>query len=122
MLNCGTAGAVFQLSGLYGLHHIDPTAASLGHHLPDQFILFDLLQVPLYGGASLVNCFLVVDTDVDFRLLFLFTALCPEQRAVARHNHAAVEIQLKVIRDIIRDGEESVNKESALVICEVLKV
>ena len=58
----------------------------------------------------------------DFRLLFLFTALCPEQRAVARHNHAAVETQLKVIRDIIKDGEESVNKESALVICEVLKV
>ena len=62
----------------------------------------------------------------DFRLLFLFTALCPEQREIARHNHEAVEIQLKVIRDIIRDiirdGDESVNKESALVICEVLKV
>ena len=58
----------------------------------------------------------------DFRLLFLFTALCPEQRDIARHNHEAVEIQLKVIRDIIREGEESVSKESALVICEVLKV
>ena len=58
----------------------------------------------------------------DFRLLFLLTALCPEQRAVARHNHAAVETQLKVIRDIIEDGEESVSQESALVICEVLKV
>ena len=58
----------------------------------------------------------------DFRLLFLFTALCPEQREIARHNHEAVEIQLKVIRDIIKEGQESVSKESALVICEVLKV
>ena len=58
----------------------------------------------------------------DFRLLFLFTALCPEQRDVARHNHEAVEIQLKVIRDIIKDGQESVSNESTLVIGEVLKV
>ena len=58
----------------------------------------------------------------DFRLLFLFTALCPEQRDVARHNHEAVEIQLKVIRDIIKDGQESVSNESTQVIGEVLKV
>ena len=32
----------------------------------------------------------------DFRVLFLFTALCPEQRDLARHNHGAVPILLQV--------------------------
>ena len=32
----------------------------------------------------------------DFRVLFLFTALCPEQRELARHNHGAVPILLQV--------------------------
>ena len=56
----------------------------------------------------------------DFRLLFLFTALLPEQREIARHNHDGVEKLLKVVRDACQDPD--LNENTSLVMCEALKV
>ena len=56
----------------------------------------------------------------DFRLLFLFTALCPEQRDIARHNHDAVETLIKVLDTAAESSE--LDSGSADVVCEDLKV
>jgi len=62
----------------------------------------------------------------DFRLLFLFTALCPEQREVAKYNHEG----LKTLRDALDDvmnrktgmEDPSLSEDDCLVACEILKV
>merc|ERR1719154_728069 len=62
----------------------------------------------------------------DFRLLFLFTALCPEQREVAKYNHEG----LKTLRDALDDllngkmgmEEPFLSEDDCLVACEILKV
>jgi len=62
----------------------------------------------------------------DFRLIFLFTALCPEQRDVAKYNHEG----LKTLRDALDDilngktemEEPSLTEDDCLVVCEILKV
>ena len=56
----------------------------------------------------------------DFRLLFLFTALLPEQREIAKHNHDGVEKLLKVVRDACQAPE--IDDNTNLVMCEALKV
>lgn len=63
----------------------------------------------------------------DFRLLFLFTALCPEQRDIAKHNHDGVSI----LRESIEKGmleqkafqdDPSLDIQECAVVCEILKV
>ena len=56
----------------------------------------------------------------DCRLLFLFTALRPEQRELARHNLQAVNILLDVIKSVLSKPE--VTAGDGVVVCEVLKV
>ena len=56
----------------------------------------------------------------DCRLLFLFTALLPEQRNIARHNLDAVNILLGVLQTVLAAPE--VGQEDGSVVCEVLKV
>jgi hypothetical protein len=63
----------------------------------------------------------------DCRLLFLFTALCPEQRDIARHNHhgiAAVRaaVETGLLERKAREEEPSLDAEECAVICEMLKV
>lgn len=62
----------------------------------------------------------------DFRLLFLFTALCPEQRDIAKYNHDGLNTLREAIEDILSAKynmeEPSLDEEDSLVICEVLKV
>ena len=56
----------------------------------------------------------------DCRLLFLLTALRPEQRVLARHNLRAVNILLDVIKSVLCQSE--VSPGEGVVVCEVLKV
>ena len=56
----------------------------------------------------------------DCRLLFLFTALLPEQRNIARHNLDAVNILLGVLQTVLAAPE--MGQEDGSVVCEVLKV
>ena len=56
----------------------------------------------------------------DCRLLFLFTALCPEQREIARHNLSAVNILLSHLQGALNNSQ--LEQEEAAVVCEVLKV
>ena len=56
----------------------------------------------------------------DFRLLFLFTALLPEQREIAKHNHDGVDKLLKVVRDACQAPD--LDENTSLVMCEALKV
>jgi len=62
----------------------------------------------------------------DFRLLFLFTALCPEQREIAKYNHEGVKLLCTTIDDIIKEksskDEQSLGEEECSLICEILKV
>jgi len=62
----------------------------------------------------------------DFRLLFLFTALCPEQRDIAKYNHDGLKTLRDALNDILDNKSEmeepSLNEEDCLVICEILKV
>ena len=62
----------------------------------------------------------------DFRLLFLFTALCPEQREVAKYNHEGLKVLREALDDILSgksDTEEPfLAEQDCLVICEILKV
>ena len=56
----------------------------------------------------------------DCRLLFLFTALRPEQRELARHNLQAVDILLNVVKSVLSKPELTAG--DGVVMCEVLKV
>jgi len=62
----------------------------------------------------------------DFRLLFLFTALCPEQREIAKYNHEGLKTLRESLEEILNakfDMEEpSLGEEDCLIVCEVLKV
>jgi len=62
----------------------------------------------------------------DLRLLFLFTALCPEQREIAKYNHEGLNTLREALEDIISAKHEmeepSLNEDDCLIICEVLKV
>ena len=62
----------------------------------------------------------------DFRLLFLFTALCPEQRDIAKYNHDGLNTLREALEDILSakfDMEEpSLDEEDCTIICEILKV
>jgi len=57
----------------------------------------------------------------DFRLMFLFTALCPEQREIAKYNHDGLTV-LREALDKIVSVEECLVEEDCLVVCEILKV
>merc|ERR1719228_3153917 len=56
-----------------------------------------LSKIQYHTTISIVNHQIKV---FDFRLIFLFTALCPEQRDIAKHNHSGLE----VLRDAIQKG------------------
>ena len=56
----------------------------------------------------------------DCRLLFLFTALRPEQRELARNNLQAVNILLDVVKSVLSKPE--VTGGDGVVVCEILKV
>jgi len=62
----------------------------------------------------------------DFRLLFLFTALCPEQREIAKYNHQGLSTLREALEEILGakyDMEEpSLDEEDCSIICEILKV
>merc|ERR1719483_1391865 len=62
----------------------------------------------------------------DFRLLFLFTALCPEQRDIAKDNHNGVKILIDSIEttldEKIRMISPVLDDDCCAVICETLKV
>jgi len=62
----------------------------------------------------------------DFRLLFLFTALCPEQRDVAKYNHEGLKVLREALEDILSEKSEMeepyLAEEDCSVICEILKV
>jgi len=62
----------------------------------------------------------------DLRLLFLFTALCPEQRDLARHNHSGVSAVREAIERVLEQAafqdEPSLGVEECAVVCEMLKV
>ena len=62
----------------------------------------------------------------DCRLLFLFTALCPEQRDIARHNHhgiAAVRaaVETGILEQKACQDEPSLDTEECAGTCEMLK-
>jgi len=62
----------------------------------------------------------------DLRLLFLFTALCPDQRDIAKHNHNGVLLLQEAIQAILEGkatmDEPCLDSEECAVICEMLKV
>ena len=92
------------------------------------------------------RCLVPVEIHVrqvfDLRLLFLFTALCPDQRDIAKHNHdgvlvlrEAIQVRNKSVSEPIRlfypqailEGkatmdEPCLDSEECAVICEMLKV
>ena len=55
----------------------------------------------------------------DMRLLFLFTALCPEQRDIAWHNHHGVDSLVRVLATALVSGLQQTTVD---VVCEALKV
>jgi len=57
----------------------------------------------------------------DFRLMFLFTALCPEQREIAKYNHDGLTVLREALDKIVTE-EECLLEEDCLVVCEILKV
>ena len=75
-----------------------------------------LIKISSYSSSS----FSEEAKIFDCRLLFLFTALRPEQRVVARHNLQAVNILLDVIKSVLSKPEVSAG--DGVVVCEVLKV
>jgi len=62
----------------------------------------------------------------DLRLLFLFTALCPDQRDIAKHNHDGVLALQQSIQTLLEGkatmDEPCLEVEESAVICETLKV
>ena len=76
----------------------------------------------------------------DLRLLFLFTALCPDQRDIAKHNHDGVLLLQQAVQVVshpslsgvflfqaVLEGkatmdEPCLDNEECAVICEMLKV
>jgi len=58
--------------------------------------------------------------------LFLFTALCPEQREIAKYNHEGLSTLREALEEILGakyDMEEpSLDEEDCSIICEILKV
>jgi len=61
----------------------------------------------------------------DFRLLFLFTALCPEQRDIAKHNHKGVSILNEALESILKSKSSMptpvLEDSECEIICEILK-
>ena len=76
----------------------------------------------------------------DLRLLFLFTALCPDQRDIAKHNHDGVLLLQQAVQVVahpslsgvflfqaVLEGKSTMDEpcldnEECAVICEMLKV
>jgi len=62
----------------------------------------------------------------DLRLVFLFTALCPDQRDIAKHNHDGVLALQQSIQTVLEGkatmDEPCLEVEESAVICETLKV
>jgi len=88
------------------------------------FLARILAKIQLHPGLAIQDHNIKV---FDFRLLFLFTALCPEQRDIAKHNHDGVAI----LRESIEKGmleqkafqdEPSLDIQECAVVCEILKV
>lgn len=62
----------------------------------------------------------------DARLLFLITALCPEQRSIARESHSGLVRVTEMLEDVVTEaagnGDAILNEDQVAVLVELLKL